>query len=123
MQDNCNCDGYVSSIYTLSIGSVSEQGDFPWYGEQCASTMAVTYSSGAYTDQKIATIDLNDTCTMDHTGTSAAAPLASGIIALALEANPNLTWRDVQHLVAWTSEYKPLEVDTIQYENSCYRLE
>lgn len=53
VQDNCNCDGYVSSIYTLSIGSVSEQGDFPWYGEQCASTMAVTYSSGAYTDQKI----------------------------------------------------------------------
>ncbi len=53
VRDNCNCDGYVSSIYTLSIGSVSEQGDFPWYGEQCASTVAVTYSSGAYTDQKI----------------------------------------------------------------------
>ncbi|KAI9560352.1 hypothetical protein GHT06_014369 [Daphnia sinensis] len=117
VQDNCNCDGYVSSIYTLSIGSVSEQGDFPWYGEQCASTMAVTYSSGAYTDQKIATIDLNDTCTMDHTGTSAAAPLASGIIALALEANPNLTWRDVQHLVAWTSEYKPLE-DNIEWQEN-----
>lgn len=52
-QDNCNCDGYVSSIYTVSIGSVSERGAFPWYGEMCASTMAVTYSSGAYTDQKI----------------------------------------------------------------------
>ena len=33
-----------------------------------------------------ATIDLDDQCTMDHTGTSAAAPLAAGIIALALEA-------------------------------------
>jgi len=84
--DNCNCDGYVSSIYTLSVGSVSEQGAFPWYGERCASTMAVTYSSGAYSDQKIATIDVDDKCTMDHTGTSAAAPLAAGIIALALEA-------------------------------------
>lgn len=52
-EDNCNCDGYVSSIYTLSIGSASESGAFPWYGEKCASTMAVTYSSGAYTDQKI----------------------------------------------------------------------
>lgn len=52
-QDNCNCDGYVSSPFTLAIGSVSEQGEFPWYGEQCAATMAVTYSSGAYTDQKI----------------------------------------------------------------------
>ncbi|XP_046655685.1 neuroendocrine convertase 1-like [Daphnia pulicaria] len=118
VKDNCNCDGYVSSIYTLSIGSVSEQGDFPWYGEQCASTMAVTYSSGAYTDQKIATVDLNDTCTMDHTGTSAAAPLASGIVALALEANSNLTWRDVQHLVPWTSEYGPLKDNIDWQENS-----
>ena len=24
--DNCNCDGYTSSIYTVSIGSASEQG-------------------------------------------------------------------------------------------------
>ena len=31
-------------------------------------------------------MDLNDTCTMDHTGTSAAAPQAAGIVALALEA-------------------------------------
>ncbi len=84
--DNCNCDGYASSIYTLSIGSASQSGHFPWYGERCASTMAVTYSSGAYTDQKIATIDLHNKCTIDHSGTSAAAPLAAGILALALEA-------------------------------------
>lgn len=30
--------------------------------------------------------DLHDQCTLDHTGTSAAAPLAAGILALALEA-------------------------------------
>ncbi|XP_059081763.1 neuroendocrine convertase 1-like [Tigriopus californicus] len=107
--DNCNCDGYTSSIYTISIGSASEQGQFPWYGEKCSSTMASTYSSGAYTDQKIATTDTNNTCTVGHTGTSAAAPLAAGIIALALEANPTLTWRDVQHLVVLTSSTKVLE--------------
>ncbi|OXA64410.1 Neuroendocrine convertase 1 [Folsomia candida] len=51
--DCCSCDGYTSSIFTLSIGSASESGAFPWYGEKCPSTMAVTYSSGAYTDQKL----------------------------------------------------------------------
>ncbi|CAK1580824.1 unnamed protein product [Parnassius mnemosyne] len=106
--DNCNCDGYSSSIYTISIGSASQQGLFPWYGEICSSTLATAYSSGAYKDQKIATTDINDTCTLKHTGTSAAAPLAAGIIALVLHANPNLTWRDVQHLIVWTSEYAPL---------------
>ena len=30
--------------------------------------------------------------------------MAAGIIALALEANPSLTWRDVQHLIVKTSQ-------------------
>ncbi|KAG9508976.1 Neuroendocrine convertase 1, partial [Fragariocoptes setiger] len=107
--DNCNCDGYVSSLYTISIGSVSQQGQFPFYGERCASTLAVTCSSGAFTDKKIATTDLRNKCTTDYSGTSAAAPLAAGIMALVLEANNNITWRDAQHLVAWTSEYYPLK--------------
>jgi proprotein convertase subtilisin/kexin type 1 len=106
--DNCNCDGYLASPYTISIGSASQKGEFPWYGEECASTLAVTYSSGAYKDQMIATTDLHNECTIKHTGTSASAPLAAGIIALALEANPNLSWRDVQHLIVWTSEVDPV---------------
>lgn len=32
-----------------------------------------------------ATTDLRNTCTIRHTGTSASAPLAAGIVALALE--------------------------------------
>ncbi|CAN8006414.1 unnamed protein product, partial [Ixodes hexagonus] len=106
--DNCNCDGYASSPYTLSVSSASQRGRFPYYGEKCASTMAAAYSSGAYTDQKVATSDLHDRCTTQHTGTSASAPLAAGIVALALQANPGLGWRDVQHLVAWTSDFAPL---------------
>ncbi|KAG8225590.1 hypothetical protein J437_LFUL006682 [Ladona fulva] len=102
--DDCSCDGYAASPYTLSVGSASQRGQFPWYGEKCPSTLAATYSSGEYTDQMIATTDLHGRCTVEHTGTSAAAPLAAGIIALVLEANPSLTWRDVQHLVVWTSQ-------------------
>ncbi|XP_050691509.1 neuroendocrine convertase 1-like [Eriocheir sinensis] len=108
VSDNCNCDGYTSSIGTLTISSATETGNFPWYGELCPSTMATAYSSGAYTDQKIATTDLNNTCTIHFTGTSAAAPLAAGIVALALEANPELTWRDMQHAVVWSSDWSIL---------------
>jgi len=32
-------------------------------------------------------------------GTSAASPIAAGVVALMLEANPNLTWRDVQEIL------------------------
>jgi Subtilase family len=38
-------------------------------------------------------------------GTSASAPMAAAIIALTLEANPALTWRDVQHIMIRTARY------------------
>eukprot|EP00053_Salpingoeca_punica_P020081 m.207356 g.207356 ORF g.207356 m.207356 type:complete len:1535 (-) comp17787_c2_seq3:312-4916(-) len=98
-QDNCNCDGYSNSIYTIAIGAISEQGVSPWYSEQCAATVTVTYSSGTPADRAISTVDLGNRCTHDHTGTSAASPMAAGIVALVLQANPNLSWRDVQHVL------------------------
>ena len=51
--DNCNCDGYASSIYTISIASSNQHGQWPWYGERCSSIIAVAYSSGTYSDAKI----------------------------------------------------------------------
>ena len=50
---------------------------------------------------------LNPLC--DYTnrmnGTSAAAPATSGVVALMLEANPNLSWRDVKHILAKTATH------------------
>ena len=64
----------------------------------CSSTLATTYSSGGKDEKQVVTTDLHHSCTDSHTGTSASAPLAAGIVALVLEANSNLTWRDLQHI-------------------------
>ncbi|KAI5177062.1 Proprotein Convertase Subtilisin/Kexin Type 4 [Manis pentadactyla] len=109
--DNCNCDGYTNSIHTLSVGSTTQQGHVPWYSEACASTLTTTYSSGVVTDPQIVTTDLHHQCTDKHTGTSASAALAAGMIALALEANPLLTWRDMQHLVVRASRPARLQAE------------
>ncbi|KAI6179775.1 Proprotein convertase subtilisin/kexin type 6 [Aphelenchoides besseyi] len=101
--DSCNCDGYTNSIYTLSISSATENGNVPWYSESCSSTLGTAYSSGATGEKMIATTDLHHSCTKTHTGTSASAPLVAGIAALTLEANPRLTWRDLQHIVVRTA--------------------
>ena len=46
----------------------------------------------------------NSDCKYSHmNGTSAAAPTITGVVALMLSANPNLTWRDVRHILATTS--------------------
>ncbi|KAG7253804.1 hypothetical protein CRUP_031596, partial [Coryphaenoides rupestris] len=85
-RDHCSCDGYTNSIYTISISSTAESGRKPWYLEECSSTLTTTYSSGENYDRKIITTDLRHRCTDSHTGTSASAPMAAAIIALALEA-------------------------------------
>lgn len=105
--DDCNADGYTSSIYTISIGAVSRYGLSTYYDEQCSSTMAVTYTGdthrGGSSEADLVTTDLKHKCTTRFRGTSSAAPLASGIFALVLEANQNLTWRDLQHIVVKTA--------------------
>ncbi len=46
-------------------------------------------------------------------GTSGAAPIAAGVIALMLEANPHLSWRDVQEiLVRSARQNDPLGIPT-----------
>ncbi|VDO10472.1 unnamed protein product [Rodentolepis nana] len=109
--DDCNCDGYAASMWTISINSATNDGQTAIYDESCASTLASTFSNGKSRkslDAGVATVDLYDECTLYHSGTSAAAPEAAGVLALTLEANPDLTWRDVQHLIVLTSKRKYL---------------
>lgn len=109
--DDCNLDGYASSMWTISINSAVNDGEVAVYDESCSSILASTFSSGragARSSAGVATTDLYGNCTMKHSGTSAAAPEAAGVIALALEANPKLTWRDVQHLLVYTSKKRNL---------------
>ena len=106
--DNCNYDGYASSIYTITIAAVDEFGFTPSYAEECTSMLASTVSSGNGLSRQIVTTDWTlgsskSKCTMNHSGTSAATPLVAGMIALMLEARPCLTWRDVQYIIVMTA--------------------
>nr|CAG4640704.1 EOG090X02T5 [Eulimnadia texana] len=107
--DDCNCDGYAASMWTISINSAINDGQNAHYDESCSSTLASTFSNGAKDPNTgVATTDLYGKCTRTHSGTSAAAPEAAGVFALALEANPQLTWRDMQHLTVLTSKRNSL---------------
>ncbi|KAL3233875.1 Kexin [Nakaseomyces bracarensis] len=100
--DNCNYDGYTNSIYSITVGAVDHKDLHPPYSESCSAVMVVTYSSGS--GEYIHSTDIKGTCSDRHGGTSAAAPIAAGIYALVLEANPSLTWRDLQYLTILSSD-------------------
>lgn len=103
--DTCAYDGYASNPYVIPIGAINYQGKRSWYSEGCSALMAVAPSNGA--GRGIITADIQGPggyaageCNSNFGGTSSAAPLASGVIALLLEKRPDLTWRDVRHVIA-----------------------
>ena len=47
--DDCNCDGYAASMWTISINSATNDGQTAGYDESCSSTLASTFSNGKST--------------------------------------------------------------------------
>ncbi|OWB58363.1 serine-type endopeptidase activity protein [[Candida] boidinii] len=95
-EDSCNYDGYTNSIYSITVSAIDHKGLHPPYAESCTAVLVTTYSAGS--GDYIHTADFHDKCTDRFGGTSAAAPLAAGIFSMVLGINPDLSWRDVQHL-------------------------
>ncbi|KAH6912118.1 kex protein [Coprinopsis sp. MPI-PUGE-AT-0042] len=89
----------------VTVGIVDWQGEHSRYSKMCAANMVVAYSSGGGGGgEHIVTKDVSkNEYAINHRGTSAAAPNVAGVIALTLEARPELTWRDVQHLAVYTA--------------------
>ena len=116
--DNVNYNAYANSIYTIAVGAIDDQGLQTTYGTPGA-VVAVSAPSGDDFRAGIATTDLtafngynNDQTPGDFTdknytaffaGTSASAPMVSGFVALLLQANPNLGWRDVKEILMRTA--------------------
>lgn len=102
--DNSNYDGYANSRYSIAVTAIDHNGEQSWYAEPGANILIAAHSDGD--GEGITTTDISGSWGYDggdvtHTfgGTSSATPLAAGVIALVLEANANLSWRDVQNIL------------------------
>ena len=109
--DNSNYDGYASLRYAIAVSAITHYGDQSWYSEPGANILVTAHSNGGTPDYEgITTTDITGTggysggdVNHDFGGTSSATPLVSGVIALILESNPDLTWRDVQNILVHSS--------------------
>lgn len=115
-EDDANYDGYANSIHAIAVGALTDRGIRCTYSEKgaCLAVSAPSgYDSvrkpGTWTTDLLGNRGYNGTGTADDlsdnrftasfNGTSAAAPVASAVVALMLQANPGLGWRDVKEVL------------------------
>ena len=96
--DNSNFDGFANYYGVTAVCAVNDRGHRSVYSEQGANLWICAPSNGG--SAGIATVTANDRYTRSFGGTSAAAPIVSGVAALMRSANTNLTWRDVKLVLA-----------------------
>jgi len=122
--DNVNYDAYSNRRGIIAVGAVGHQGRQADYSEPGAAMFVTAPSSGNGRGTTTTNYRANGAgdCRNTFGGTSSAAPLVSGVLALLLEARPDLGWRDVQHLLAETAVPPEPEDTGWQRNGAGYRV-
>ena len=105
---NVNYNGWANMRETIAVASIGNGGKYVSYSEQGAPLLVCSPSGGQslgiFTTDRVGALGYDPTDYVSNfSGTSAAAPMVSGVIALMLQANPSLTWRDIQHILVKTA--------------------
>ncbi len=97
---DANRDGINASRYTITVAATDEQGNVQSYSNYGSSILVAAPAAAVTTDLAGVAGTSDGDYMDDFGGTSAATPVVSGVVALMLEANPDLGWRDVQNILA-----------------------
>ena len=108
-----NGSNFINSPYTITVAGVGAEGDYRASSSPGASVLVSAPTKGSNNRGDSIGITTTDVAgsegytsgnyTNSFSGTSASTPMVSGVVALMLEANPNLGYRDVQEILAFTS--------------------
>ncbi|CAJ1961945.1 unnamed protein product [Cylindrotheca closterium] len=98
-----NLSARWQSRFIIYVGSVGRDGLHTQYSTPGASLFVVAPIGDRDDPLTIVTARAGGGCQTTGSGTSFSAPIVSGVIALMLDANPRLSWRDVQGIIATTS--------------------
>jgi subtilisin-like proprotein convertase family protein len=110
--DDTNLHAFQSSINAVTVAALNDDGNvnapFGRYSNPGASILVSAPGTDILSDTIVGQGDIaDDSGALNFQsgleGTSFAAPLVSGVVALMLQANPRLGLRDVQEILAYTA--------------------
>lgn len=99
--ENSNYDGYVNQFGVIAACAVDIDDKAPLYAEPGANLLICGPSGNSRI--AISTTDVQNGFRTDFSGTSASTPMVSGAAALVLSARPDLSWRDVRLILAYSA--------------------
>ncbi|XP_052094586.1 endoprotease bli-4-like isoform X4 [Mytilus californianus] len=104
-RDSCSYDRLVANRYVISVAGIQHNLRKLPNGEACSAIMVAAFTSkaGDRSNRRVITTDVGNRTTFHFNQNAAAVPMVSGAVALALSANPALTYRDIMHLLVQTS--------------------
>lgn len=113
---NANGDALTGTRLSIVVGAVDRYGNVTSYSNRGANILVTAPAAADTTDitgqggyNASGTADGDPLANINYTsvfgGTSAATPVVSGVVALMLEANPGLGWRDVQNILALSARH------------------
>ena len=109
LNQDTNASSWNANPRTISVAAVDQNGFVSSYSTHGASLLVSAFGSPGevVTTDRIGSggYNSNGDYTSGFSGTSAAAPMVSGVVALMLEANPDLDWRDVQEILAYSARH------------------
>ena len=98
--DDSNLDGRANYYAVMAACAVGYDDIRAWYSEPGANLWVCAPSDSTAGLPGIATTYPGSRYFDDFSGTSAAVPIVSGVVALVRAANANLSWRDVKLILA-----------------------
>ncbi len=102
--DNTNYHNLTNHRYGITVGALGEDGRATSYSAPGATVLVSALAGSPVGGSgSVFTTQAPEGYRSNFGGTSAAAPMVSGVVALMLEANPNLGDRDVQDILALTA--------------------
>jgi kexin len=101
--EDTNFEGFLNTRFTISVGAVGKDGKHSSYSTPGAAMVVVAPGGDSENLTNFLTANAEGGCHDAGVGTSFSTPIVAGVLALVLEANPNLSWRDVQGILASTS--------------------
>lgn len=106
-----NGNGTNASRYTITVAATEYTGFAASYSNFGACILVTAPAAGVTTDISGDAGYESTDYTDSFNGTSAATPVVSGVIALMMQANTDLGWRDVQNILATSASLTGSEFD------------